>query len=187
MFGTFNPYATPLSGDWFCTPTEYQVHLGDVYINGVSMYEASSMEELYTAERREGGFQSYGKKSFPEEPILNAENTVYRWLAEVDAENTVIYGNFHGYDPNKELIEVNVRKCCFYPTQTGRDYITLRGFEICHAACPFTPPTADQVAMVGCNWSFRFACLSNIISELFPLRYPINCDTLYFGGILTSM
>ena len=33
---------------------------------------------------------------------------------------------------------------------------------------------------------FKLACLSNIISELFPLRYPINCDTLYFGGILTS-
>ena len=34
---------------------------------------------------------------------------------------------------------------------------------------------------------FRFACRSNIISELFPLRYPINCDTLYLGGILTSI
>lgn len=165
MFGDFNPYATPLSGDWFCTPTEYQVHLGDVYINGVSMYEASSMEDLYTAERRESGFQCYRKKSFPEEPILNAENTVYRWLAEVDAENTVIYGNFHGYDPNKELIEVNVRKCCFYPTQTGRDYITLRGFEICHAACPFAPPTADQVAMVGCNWSRGWVIENNHLHD----------------------
>lgn len=34
---------------------------------------------------------------------------------------------------------------------------------------------------------FRFACRSNIISELFPLRYPINCDTLYLGGMLTSI
>ena len=34
---------------------------------------------------------------------------------------------------------------------------------------------------------FRFACRSNIISELFPLRYPINCDTLYLDGILTSI
>lgn len=34
---------------------------------------------------------------------------------------------------------------------------------------------------------FKFACLSNIISELFPLRYPTICDTLYLGGIFTSI
>jgi len=31
------------------------------------------------------------------------------------------------------------------------------------------------------------ANLSNIISELFPFKYPINSDTLSFGGILTNM
>ena len=30
-------------------------------------------------------------------------------------------------------------------------------------------------------------CLSNIIRLLFPLRYPMICDTLYFGGILMSI
>lgn len=34
---------------------------------------------------------------------------------------------------------------------------------------------------------FKFACRSNIISVLFPLRYPINCDTLKCGVILTSI
>ncbi len=29
--------------------------------------------------------------------------------------------------------------------------------------------------------------MSNIIKELLPFRYPIICDTLYFGGISTSM
>ena len=33
---------------------------------------------------------------------------------------------------------------------------------------------------------FRFACLSNIINVLLPLRYPINCDILMCGGILTK-
>ena len=33
----------------------------------------------------------------------------------------------------------------------------------------------------------RLAWRSNIIKLLFPLRYPIICDTLYFGGILTSI
>ena len=34
---------------------------------------------------------------------------------------------------------------------------------------------------------FKFACLSNIIKLLFPLRYPINCAILIYGGILTSI
>ena len=31
------------------------------------------------------------------------------------------------------------------------------------------------------------ACRSNIIRLLFPFRYPMICDTLYFGGILVSI
>ena len=33
----------------------------------------------------------------------------------------------------------------------------------------------------------RLACRSNIIRLLFPFRYPMICDTLYFGGILISI
>ena len=33
----------------------------------------------------------------------------------------------------------------------------------------------------------RLACRSNIIRLLLPFRYPIICDTLYFGGILISI
>lgn len=35
------------------------------------------------------------------------------------------------------------------------------------------------------HW-FRKPCLSNIISALFPFRYPMKLDTLIFGGILKS-
>ena len=34
---------------------------------------------------------------------------------------------------------------------------------------------------------FRFACRSNIIRLLFPFRYPIIWDTLYFGRMLISI
>lgn len=42
------------------------------------------------------------------------------------------------------------------------------------------------------KWRFpylypRFACLSNIISVLFPFKYPTKSDTLIFGGISTSI
>lgn len=151
MFGCWNPYAQKVEGDWLTKPADYRVHLGDVYINGVSMYEASSVEDLYEAKIRYSGCQ----RSSPPivEPILNPENTIYRWYAQVNESETTIFCNFHSIDPNHEIIEINVRKCCFYPTKTGRNYITLRGFEIAHAACPFTPPTSDQVGMVGANWS----------------------------------
>ena len=33
---------------------------------------------------------------------------------------------------------------------------------------------------------FKFACLSNIIKLLFPLRYPIICDTHYTWAVLIS-
>lgn len=150
MFGDWNPYAEWIRGDWFEAPIN-RVHHGDVYINGVSMYEASDVEDLYRADIRYFGYQ---KTKHPDiEPIVAPEKTIYRWRADVDDTTTTIYCNFHELDPNRETIEINVRKCCFYPTRTGRNYITLRGFEIAHAACPFTPPTADQIGMVGANWS----------------------------------
>lgn len=34
---------------------------------------------------------------------------------------------------------------------------------------------------------FKFACLSNIINDDLPLRYPMKFDTAIFGGILTSI
>ena len=56
---------------------------------------------------------------------------------------------FQGADPNEELAEINVRKCCFYPEKPGMNYITVRGFEMAQAACPWTPPTADQPGLLG--------------------------------------
>jgi len=155
MFGDWNPYAIELNGDWLVNPTKkkdgYYVHLGDVYINGRSMFEATSMDDLYTAEVRLSGWQHIQEQ--PPEPIMNSEQTKYRWYGQVDDQSTTIYGNFQDVDPNAETIEINVRKCCFYPTKNYLNYITVRGFEIAQAACPFTPPTADQVGMVGPNWA----------------------------------
>ncbi len=37
------------------------------------------------------------------------------------------------------------------------------------------------------NLYLRFPCFSNIMSELFPFRYPMKLDTLILGGMLTSM
>lgn len=151
MFGDWNPFAEALDGDWFRLPADRPVHHGDVYINGVSMFEASSLADLYEAAPK--NVLCTNNWRFVPEFVLHPEQTVYRWYAQVDADTTTLLCNFQEFDPNDNLIEINVRKCCFYPKKTGLNYITLRGFEIAHAACPFIPPTADQVAMVGPNWS----------------------------------
>ena len=151
MFGGWNPYKEYVEGDWLISPTDPKVHTGDVYLNGMSMYEAFSVAEVEKAEKRLSGHQLPSNSVI--EPILHPEQTIYQWYAEVGCDATTIWANFQGSDPNREEVEINVRKCCFYPTRTGVSYITVRGFEICHAACPWAPPTADQPGMLGPHWS----------------------------------
>ncbi len=164
FFGDYNPYNTLLDGDWLLSPKHYKLHLGEVYINGVSMFEAESMEDLYAAPVREYGYNVWLTDTY-KEAIPNPELTRYRWFAEVDDLNTTIFCNFWDYNPNNEFIEINVRKCCFYPTKSGRNYITLSGFEIAQAACPFVPPTADQIGMVGANWSKGWIIENNLLHD----------------------
>lgn len=144
-------------------PAYPTVHLGDVYLNGKSFFEAYSLEEVEKAERRETGFHVPWTDF--KEPILNPEDTIYQWYAQVDSENTVIFANFQGADPNRELVEINVRKCVFYPKQAGKDYITVSGFEMAQAACPFAPPTADQPGLIGPHWSKGWIIENNRIHD----------------------
>ena len=46
FFGSFNPYTTRVYGDWWCGPFDYEIHAGDVYIDGLSAYEAPSKLSL---------------------------------------------------------------------------------------------------------------------------------------------
>ncbi len=151
LFGDWNPFAQPIGGDWLLSPREEPVHTGDVYLNGKSLYEARSLTEVKKAEKRVSGHQAPGFRETL--PIHDPGATIYQWYAEVGPETTILTANFQGFDPNVELVEINVRMCCFYPRQTGVNYITVRGFEMCHAACPFTPPTADQPGIVGPHWA----------------------------------
>ena len=163
FFGDYNPYKEILSGDWFMyTPGIYR-HPGEVYLNGVSFYEADSLDDVKNPVKRTG---VQGLRWFKtDELILHPELTVYQWFSETDAENTTIYANFQGADPNQELVEINVRKCCFYPEKSGLNYITVRGFEMAHAASPWAPPTADQPGLLGVNWSKGWIIENNIIHD----------------------
>lgn len=163
FFGDYNPYQEVIEGDWLLYPEDYKVHTGEVYLNGKSFYEAKDLDEVKNPTVRTIGFNPPWKHT--KEKILNPEDTIYRWYASVDNEKTTIYANFNGADPNKELTEINVRKCCFYPVKTGLNYITVKGFEMAHAATPWAPPTADQPGLLGVNWSKGWIIEDNIIHD----------------------
>lgn len=161
FFGDYNPFAQEVLGDWLVT-VEQTRHLGDVYLNGMSFYEVSSYEDLINPCVKTEVLDHWTQKIVP---VHNQEQTKYVWYAEVNADYTTIYANFQGADPNKDLVEINVRRSCFYPQETGIDYITVKGFEMAHAATPWAPPTADQPGLLGANWSKGWVIENNIIHD----------------------
>ncbi len=161
FFGDYNPYTKEIFGDWLVTVEETK-HLGDVYLNGMSFYEACSLEDVFNPKIKKETVDHWTQKTVP---VKNTEQTKYLWYTENDGENTVIYANFHGTDPTKELVEINVRRSCFYPKSIGVDYITVRGFKMAHAATPWAPPTADQPGLIGANWSKGWVIEDNIIHD----------------------
>jgi hypothetical protein len=163
FFGEYNPYKEILKGDWFMYRPGIDRHPGEVYLNGVSFYEADTLDEVKKPDIRTSVKDLKWFKT--EEKILHPEQTVYRWFCETNDESTTIYANFQGADPNKEMVEINVRKCCFYPLKSGLNYITVRGFEMAQAASPWTPPTADQPGLLGANWSKGWIIENNIIHD----------------------
>lgn len=151
LFEGVNPFAEAIAGDWLLEPVEKPCHTGEVYLNGKSLYEAFSVEECARAAKREGSLQPpWDPRCIPHP---HPEDTVYQWFAEVEEEQTVFYLNCQALDPNDALVEITARRACFYPTRRGVNYITVRGFEMCQCATPWTPPTADQPGIVGPHWS----------------------------------
>ncbi|MEK4306254.1 right-handed parallel beta-helix repeat-containing protein [Oceanobacillus sp. M60] len=160
FFGEYNPYTEEIFGDWVVyNPGR---HLGDVYLNGMSFYETESYEQLLDPEIQTEVLDHWTNEVVP---VHNQEQTKFVWFAEVDEYYTTIYANFHEFDPNKELVEINVRKSVFYPENTGIDYITVKGFELAQAATPWAPPTADQPGLIGPHWSKGWIIEDNIIHD----------------------
>ena len=128
VFGNYNPYTTYVYGDWYFAGRSK--HTGAVYLNDRMLYEAESLEACI-------------------------EGKVYEcsWEPEASVYKTVIYANFQGKNPNGENVEINVRRECFMPSETGIGYITVSGFNINKAATTWAPPAAYQDGMIGPRWS----------------------------------
>ncbi len=163
LFGSYNPFEVEVYGDWLEIPDDRRLHAGDVYLNGKSFYEAVTLDDVFDPKIREKGCV-YGWMAYAR-PIPHPEDTVFQWFAEVNDDMTLIYANFGNADPNSELTEISVRKACFYPELTGMDYITVKGFEMCQAACTWAPPTADQPGLIGPHWAKGWIIEDNIIHD----------------------
>ena len=150
LFGKYNPYQDEIVGDWFNGKGRPH-HTGEVYLNGKSLWETNLIERVLDPQ--------------PGKDIRDVEGSTYTWFAEVDAKNTYIYANFHDHDPTRELVEINVRDACFYPDRPGRNYITVRGFRMMHAATQWAAPTAEQIGLIGTNWSKGWIIEKNVVSD----------------------
>ncbi|MCL2322049.1 MAG: right-handed parallel beta-helix repeat-containing protein [Oscillospiraceae bacterium] len=162
FFGVYNPYLETVIGDWLINPIGHSAHLGDVYLDGMSFYEAENLEGVQNPKVNTKVLDNWTNEVVP---VKNPDQMQYRWFAQVDDKNTIIYANFHDADPNISIVEINVRKCCFYPEHAGVDYITVRGFEMAQAATPWSPPTADQPGLIGAHWSKGWIIENNIIHD----------------------
>lgn len=149
-FGAFNPYAELVQGAWFWKKDQ-DCHLGAVYLDGHWLLEAPSKDA-----------------------VLQPAEGEALWFAEVDATTTRIWAQFAGASPNESNVEINVRKVVFYPEQAGIDYITVRGFTLEQAAPPWAPPTAEQFAIIGTNWSKGWIIEDNTV------RYSV-CSGVSLG------
>ena len=139
-FGAFNPYANLLHADWFF-PQGRDHHTGAVYLNDEALNEAATLDELFGKCR--------GKK----------------WFGKSDNSGTRIWANFKGANPNEELVEINKRRTVFYPSSAGMNYITVRGFTLSQAATPWSPPTTEQIGLIGVNWSKGWIIEDNTITH----------------------
>ena len=150
MFGDYNPYRELVTGDWFLDYGRKH-HTGEVYLNGKSFYEINSLEKVLAPEPLKG--------------TQDREGSLYQWYCECNSKTTTIWANFHRADPNREVVEINVRPAVFFPKKTGINYITVSGFKMCHAATPWAPPTAEQIGLIGPNWSKGWIIENNTISD----------------------
>jgi alpha-N-arabinofuranosidase len=141
FFGAFNPYADLIHGDWF-EPKGRAHHTGAVYLDGEWLTEAAALDD-----------------------VLKPAGAGPLWFAQVDKDRTTIWAQFGTADPRARLVEINVRRTVFYPSKNNINYLTVRGFVMRHAATNWAPPTAEQVGLIGTNWSKGWIIEKNVVSH----------------------
>lgn len=142
FFGKFNPYSDRIRGDWFTpTPKDRVYHTGAVYLHGDWLMEAANKDEVMRPEDER-------------DPL---------WWGTTDSAMTTIWAQFRNADPNKDTVEINVRRTVFYPDRPFINFITVKGFIMEDAATNWAPPTAEQMGLIGTHWSRGWIIEDNTI------------------------
>jgi alpha-N-arabinofuranosidase len=139
FFGGYNPYDDLIRGDWF-DDLGRDHHTGAVYLDGEPLAEAANRDAVFDAGR-------------------------HAWYGAVEDGTTTLWARFGDADPAGGIVEVNVRPCVFYPSEPGRDYVTVQGFTMRHAATQWAPPTTEQVGLLGTHWSKGWVIEDNVVSH----------------------
>jgi len=150
LFGERNPYAERIGGDWFFDRVNTW-HTGEVYLDGRSMYESLTLGGVEHPEVTPDSF--------------DPEGSLLTWYCEVGDDVTTIWANFGGADPAAHEVEINARTFVLWPTATGIDYVTVRGFTLTKAATQWAPPTALQEGLIGPHWSKGWVIEDNTITD----------------------
>ncbi|VGO18550.1 right-handed parallel beta-helix repeat-containing protein [Pontiella sulfatireligans] len=141
FFGEFNPFADLIRGDWFANRKKLKIHTGALHLNGHWLVETFTLED-----------------------VMKPAGNDPAWFTKGDKKNTTVWAQFKGVNPNEELIEVTARRTVFYPENPGINYITVRGFILKNAATPWSPPTAEQIGLIGTHWSKGWIIEDNEVS-----------------------
>ncbi len=162
LFSVRNPYEVELSGDWLFDG-DLNAHLGDVYLDGKSLYECNSLDDVHKPE------------IWPEAKY--SDDSLLKWYAEVGPHTTKIWANFGGKDPRQENVEINVRPHCFWPSKPGLNYITVCGFTLRQASPQWAAPTEFQEGLIGPHWSKGWIIENNTISESKNVGISLGTET----------
>lgn len=131
--GGLNPFKDFISGDWFVPKKDKRYFRTRLIQNGKPL-------ELFERDKL-----LFGKVKIP--ALARGQAALVPGVA-----SGTIIAAFHD-DPNVSVPELIVRPACFYPTQTHRDYIHLKGIAFRNAAPDWAPPTSEQMGIVGTHWS----------------------------------
>lgn len=174
IFKDFNPFATKLFGDWLAVDNDKS--LGQVYLNDQSLFEVSEYEQLADPKLVEETLDHWTNKQVTYD---YKDQSIYVWYAKVENDITTIYVNFHDFNPNNEVTEINVRKSAFRPFKTHTNYITIRNFEIANVATQWSPPTAAQTGMIDTHWSKGWIIENNTL-------YNAVCSAIAIGKEIST-
>lgn len=174
IFKDFNPFATKLFGDWLAVDNDKS--LGQVYLNDQSLFEVSEYEQLADPKLVEETLDHWTNKQVTYD---YKDQSIYVWYAKLENDITTIYVNFHDYNPNNEVTEINVRKSAFRPFKMHTNYITIRNFEIANVATQWSPPTAAQTGMIDTHWSKGWIIENNTL-------YNAVCSAIAIGKEIST-